>query len=151
MIMDIRALKPGKRLAIGALKVAAALLLLSAFSTQTGYAGPVADKRPYVLVVYADWCPSCQQLKPTLAFLNEKYNGRIRFLRFDITSERSADRSKELASKMGLADFYERNYERTSVVIILDSSRHEVFRTVNDFAPDHYVAALDQQLSAEQK
>lgn len=149
--MDIRALKPGRQIAIGMLKVAAALVLLLALSAQAGYAGPVADKRPYVLVVYADWCPSCQQLKPTLAFLNEKYNGRIRFLRFDITTERSAARSKELASKMGLADFYDRNHEQTSVVIILDSSRHEVFRTVNDFAPDRYVAALDQQLAAEQK
>jgi thiol-disulfide isomerase/thioredoxin len=149
--MDIRSLKPGRQIAIGMLKIVAALVLLLAFSTQGGYAGPVADKRPYVLVVYADWCPSCQQLKPTLAFLNEKYRDRIRFLRFDITTEQSAARSKELASKMGLADFYDKNHERTSVVIILDSSRHEVFRTVNDFAPDHYVAALDQQLSAEQK
>jgi hypothetical protein len=139
MTMNTRALKPGIRVALVALKVAAVLALLLAFSTQAGYAGSVADKRPYVLVVYADWCPSCQQLKPTLAFLNEKY------------TERSAARSKEMASKMGLADFYDKNHERTSVVIILDSSRHEVFHTVNDFPPDHYVAALDQQLSAEQK
>lgn len=113
------------------------------------HAAPPADKRPYVLVVYADWCPSCQNLKPILAQLNEKYRGRIRFVRFDITTESTAAKSQEQAEKLGLADFYERNHERTSVVIILDSSRREVFRTANDYEPEHYETALDKQLRAE--
>jgi thiol-disulfide isomerase/thioredoxin len=125
-----------------------ALLALVFLTARTFQAAPPADKRPYVLVVYADWCPSCQNLKPTLALINEKYNGKIRFVRFDITTERTAAKSQELAAKLGLADFYEKNHDRTSVVIILDSSRHEVFRTANDYDPQHYETVLDREVLA---
>jgi thiol-disulfide isomerase/thioredoxin len=128
------------------LKTALILLALLASSIQSLRAVPPPDDKPYVLVVYADWCPSCQQLKPTLALLNEKYSGKIHFVRFDITSERTAARSKDQAEKLGLSDFYDKNHDRTSVVIILDSSRHEIFRSVNDYAPDHYETVLNQQV-----
>ena len=131
-----------------ALKNTLLLLAFLAFSAQ-GFAAPgPVDRRPFLLVVYADWCPSCQRLKPTLAAINEKYRDRIRFVRFDITTERTAERSKEQAEKLGLADFYEKNHDRTSVVIILDASRREVFRTANDYEPEHYKTVLDQQLLA---
>ena len=39
------------------LKLLLALLLLT-FAVQAARAIPTPDKRPYVLVVYADWCPS---------------------------------------------------------------------------------------------
>jgi thiol-disulfide isomerase/thioredoxin len=131
-----------------ALKNTLLLLAFLAFSAQ-GFAAPgPVDRRPFLLVVYADWCPSCQRLKPTLALLNEKYRGKIRFVRFDITSEESAAKSKEQAQKLGLGDFFERNHQQTSLVIILDSSSHEVFRTVNDYDPEHYKTILNQQLLA---
>jgi histidinol dehydrogenase len=72
-------------------------------------------------------------------------------VRFDITSEETAAKSKQQAEKLGLADFYDKNHERTSTVIILNSSRREVFRTVNDYAVEHYEAVLDQQLSGAHK
>jgi thiol-disulfide isomerase/thioredoxin len=131
-----------------ALKNILALAVVIAFSVGGLSATPPVDRRPIVLVVYADWCPSCQRLKPTLALLNEKYRGKIRFVRFDITSEQTAERSKEQAEKLGFGDFYEKNHDRTSLVIILDSAHREVFRTVNDYEPEHYETVLDQQLLA---
>jgi thiol-disulfide isomerase/thioredoxin len=130
------------------LKHILALAAFIAFSVGGVSAAPPVDRRPFMLVVYADWCPSCQRLKPTLALLNDRYRGKIRFVRFDITSEQTAERSKDQAEKLGFADFYEKNHDRTSVVIILDSSRREVFRTVNDYDPKHYETVLDQQLLA---
>jgi thiol-disulfide isomerase/thioredoxin len=130
------------------LKNILALMAFIAFSVEGLSAAPPEDRRPFVLVVYADWCPSCQRLKPTLALLNDRYRGKIRFVRFDITSEQTAERSKEQAEKLGFGDFYERNHDRTSLVIILDSSHREVFRTVNDYDPQHYETVLDQQLLA---
>jgi thiol-disulfide isomerase/thioredoxin len=130
------------------LKNILALAVVIAFSAGGLSAAPAVDRRPFVLVVYADWCPSCQRLKPTLALLNDKYRGKIRFVRFDITSEQTAERSKEQAEKLGFGDFYEKNHDRTSLVIILDSAHREVFRTVNDYEPEHYETVLDQQLLA---
>jgi thiol-disulfide isomerase/thioredoxin len=129
-----------------ALKEPLLLLTFLALCAQGFAAAEPVDRRPFLLVVYADWCPSCQRLKPTLALLNEKYQGKIRFVRFDITSEESAAKSKERAEKLGLGDFFERNHEQTSLVIVLDSSSHDVFRTVNDYDPQHYETVLDQQL-----
>ena len=131
-----------------ALKNILVLMAFVAFAVQGFRAALPEDQRPFVLVVYADWCPSCQRLKPTLALINDRYRGKIRFVRFDITTERTAERSKQEAEKLGFADFYEKNHDRTSLVIILDSSRREVFRTVNDYDPEHYETVLDQQLLA---
>jgi len=122
------------------------MALMLALTIPATLGAPAADTRPYVLVVYADWCPYCQQLKPALARINERYRDRIHFVRFDITTEETAAKSKQQAEKLGLGDFYAKNHERTAVVIILNSSRREVFRTVNDYAVEHYEAVLDQQL-----
>ena len=114
-------------------------------------AAPPTDKQPTVLVVYADWCPLCQRLKPTLALINEKYHGRIRFIRFDLTSEETTAQSKQLASKLGLTEFFKQNQETTSLVVIQDTSGHEVFRAVHDYDPQHYETVLDRQLHVEKK
>ncbi len=105
------------------------------------------EKRPFVLVVYADWCPYCQNLKPTLALLNDKYRGRIRFVRYDITSDETTAKSKEMVTKLGLTKLFDGNEEKTSLVMILDASRHEVFRATSDNDAKHYEAVLDQQLA----
>ncbi len=110
-------------------------------------AAPPVDKRPLVLVVYADWCPSCQHLKPVLAAINEKYRNRIRFVRFDITTEETTAESQQRVEKLGLAKFFEDN-QRTSLVVIMDASGREVFRTVNDYEPAHYEFVLDKQLQS---
>ena len=93
------------------------------------------EKKPAVLVMYADWCPSCQQRKPILALINEKYRSKIRFVRFAITSEESSAKSKEQAEKLRFADLFEKNQDRTSLVVILDPAEREVFRTINDYHP----------------
>jgi thiol-disulfide isomerase/thioredoxin len=111
-------------------------------------ASPV-DERPFVLVVYADWCPSCQQLKPVLALLNEKYQKKIRFVRYNITSEDTAAESKRHVAKLGLAEFFDKNHEQTSLVVIMDGSRREIFRTANDYDPVHYEKVLDRALEVE--
>ena len=130
-------------MANGVLRFALASML-SFFVVVAGLATPVAEKKPFFIVVYADWCPSCQRLKPTLALINEKYRDRIRFVRFDITSENTTAKSEAQANNLGLGDYFQRNHDRTSVVIILDSSRKEVFRTVNEFDPERYTSVLDK-------
>ena len=51
------------------LKHILALVAFITFSVGGVSAAPPVDRRPFMLVVYADWCPSCQRLKPTLALL----------------------------------------------------------------------------------
>ena len=123
-------------------------LVLTFCLVQSFSAATPADKKPFVVVVYADWCPTCQELKPTLLHINQKYQNRIHFVRYDITSEESAERSNQTMAQMGLADFFDKYERKTSLVVILDSSKREVLRTYNDFNREHYEKALDQLLAS---
>jgi thiol-disulfide isomerase/thioredoxin len=123
-----------------------AALVLASLSASHG--SPTPETKPLVVVVYADWCPLCQKLKPVLALINEKYAGKIRFVRLDVTSEETAAKSMQQAKSLGLEQFFQKNREKTSLVVIQDASGHEVFRAVHDYDFQHYANVLDQQLRA---
>lgn len=125
------------------------LLIALVLSSLSGLCGsPQTENKPLVVVVYADWCPLCQNLKPALALINEKYAGKIRFVRFDVTNEETAAKSMQQAKSLGLEQFFGKNREKTSLVVIQDASGHEVFRAVHDNEFQHYANVLDQQLRA---
>ena len=90
----------------------------------------------------------CQQLKPVLALMNERYDGRVRFVRLDMTSEKTAAEAERKADNAGLKSFFKANKEKTSLVMIQDASGHEIFRAYHDYDFDHYAKVLDQQLRA---
>ncbi|HWX56005.1 MAG TPA: thioredoxin domain-containing protein [Verrucomicrobiae bacterium] len=124
-------------------------LLTAVFCTLSSFSGTLAkENKPLVVVVYADWCPYCQHLKPALARINEKYHGQIRFARLDVTSAETTAKSKLLARSLGLDEFFEDNKASTSLVMIQDSSGHEVFRAFHDYEFQHYETVLDRQLVA---
>jgi thiol-disulfide isomerase/thioredoxin len=104
------------------------------------------ENKPLVVVIYADWCPLCQSLKPTLLKINEEYKGRIRFVRLDVTDSATTAKSKTLARSFGLEQFFKENLAITSLVIIQNPAGHEVFRAVHDNDFEHYAKVLDQQL-----
>jgi len=104
------------------------------------------DKKPMVLVVYADWCPYCQNLKPVLVLLNERYRGRIRYEVLDVTSEATTAKARERARSLGLEKFFDQNYVTTSLVVIRDPAGREVFRAVHDYDFHHYEAVLEKQV-----
>ncbi len=126
-----------------------ALVIFSIFSIQGLHGSQPAEAKPLVLVVYADWCPMCQKLKPVLALINDKYNGKIRFVQLDVTSGETTAKSKLRARSMGLEQFFNKNYDATSLVVIQDPAGHEIFRTRHDYDFQHYAAVLDEQLRAQ--
>ena len=83
-------------------------LAMALFLIQGLYATP-ADRKPMVVVIYADWCPLCQRLKPALAEINEKYNGKINFVLLDVTSTATTADSRLKARSLGLEDFFNKN------------------------------------------
>jgi thiol-disulfide isomerase/thioredoxin len=105
------------------------------------------NKKPTVLVIYADWCPICQKLKPVISAIADKYKGKIRFVRYDITSKSTEAESRIQAERLGLEEFFAKNRESTSLVVILNSTGHEELRTHADYEPEHYEAVLDRLLT----
>jgi thiol-disulfide isomerase/thioredoxin len=110
-----------------------------------------AEKKPLVMVVYADWCPLCQSLKPVLVLMNDRYRGKIHYVLLDVTSEATTARAKLLARSLGQEAFFNENYVTTSLVVIKDSTGREVFRARHDYDFHHYEAVLDQQLQIKHK
>ena len=108
-----------------------------------------AEKKPLVAVIYADWCPLCQKLKPVLVLINDKYQGKIRFALFDVTSQETMEKSRQQARSLGLEQLFDKNRETTSLVIIQDPSGGEVFRAYHDYDFQHYAAVLDRQIQQQ--
>jgi thiol-disulfide isomerase/thioredoxin len=104
------------------------------------------EKKPLVLVVYADWCPMCQSLKPVLVLMNDRYRGQIHYVLLDVTTEATTAKSRAQAQSLGLEKFFDRNFATTSLVVIKDPAGHELFRAVHDYDFHHYEAVLNQQL-----
>jgi thiol-disulfide isomerase/thioredoxin len=126
-------------------------LLVVMLFCAASFGTPPAEKKPMVVVVYADWCPLCQKLKPVLALINERYKGQIQYVRMDVTTEASAQRSRREARSLGLEPFFDKYQETTSLVVIRDSAGREIFRAVHDYDFQHYSSVLDQQLHANRE
>src|SRR5258708_25824694 len=119
------------------------LLAVTVFAASSLCGSPSTDNKPLVVVVYADWCPLCQKLKPALALINERYAGKIRFVRLDVTTEETTAKTNAQARTLGLEQFFEKNRETTSLVMIQDPAGHEVFRALHDYDFQHYATVLD--------
>jgi thiol-disulfide isomerase/thioredoxin len=134
-------------------RTAVLLLAVSIFSAPgTGRAQEQEqEKKPLVMVVYADWCPLCQSLKPVLALMNERYRGKIRYVLLDVTTEATTAQAKSRARSIGQEAFFNENYVATSMVVIKDPAGHELFRARHDYDFHHYEAVLDQQLQVKHK
>lgn len=132
-------------------RVIVCLLMVMAFFVPRQIVSQPQEKKPLVVVVYADWCPLCQKLKPVLALINDNYKDRIRFVRLDVTSEATTAKSRVLARNLGLEPFFDKYQGTTSLVVIQDASGHEIFRAVHDYDFQHYATVLDQQLRARQE
>lgn len=122
------------------------LVIIALFCASTPGGTQDQEKKPLVLVVYADWCPYCQNLKPVLALMNERYRGNIRYVVLDITSDATTAKAREQARNLGLEKFFEQNYVKTSLVVIKDPAGREVFRAIHDYDFHHYESVLEQQL-----
>jgi thiol-disulfide isomerase/thioredoxin len=109
-------------------------------------AGDARDGRPYVIKLHAQWCPKCLMTKGAWSELQARYDGRVNFLVFDYTTQRTTDASEVDARRVGLGEFFE-NAGGTGSVVVLDGRTREVvswISGVHDLA--EYAAAVDAAL-----
>lgn len=106
-----------------------------------------STRRPIVAIIKAEWCSACQKLDPTMMELKSQYGDRIDFVMFDVTDDEKTAQSAVEARKLGLGKFFEANKQKTSTVVVLNSSRKIVFQTMQNFDRDAYVKAFDDALA----
>ena len=70
-----------------------------AVETPDGFESKVLDHDTPVMVdFYADWCPPCRQLAPTIEKLAGQYKGRIRFVKVNVDEGRAIARTHRVRS-----------------------------------------------------
>jgi len=99
--------------------------------------------QPIVAIIEADWCPSCQHIKPTLTSLMTKYGKEAKFVKLDVTNPKAKEASARLAKAYGLTAFYNENQAKTSTVgIFAAKSRVPEKILVGEAEEAPYVEAL---------
>jgi len=89
-------------------------------------------ERPVLVDFYADWCPPCRKLAPTIKSLAKEYAGRVTFVKVNV------DKGRGLAQVYGV---------RGIPTVILFVQSHPVGRWTGCRPADHYRPALDAALA----
>jgi thiol-disulfide isomerase/thioredoxin len=106
-----------------------------------------SNSRPYVIKLHAQWCPKCLMTKGAWSDLQARYAGRVNFLVFDYTNQRTTDASEVDARRIGLGEFFE-NAGGTGSVIVLDGRTKEVVSRISGVQDvEAYAAAVDAALA----
>ena len=110
----------------------------------------MADEKPVVAIIAADWCPYCKNVDPVVKAVLKNYEGKFNVVVFDVTNEQTIAAAKEKAESLGLSDFFTANKEKTSTVAVIKSSK-VLYRTTNNTKRDEYTKAFDKALSSKGK
>jgi thiol-disulfide isomerase/thioredoxin len=105
--------------------------------------------KPVVVDIYADWCPGCQSIKPTLSTLKKEYSGKVNFVVFDVTDRKTSAASQAKAQQLGLSDFFAANKSKTSTVAIINPATGKILKVyqANPNLSD-YKAVLNPAITA---
>lgn len=107
----------------------------------------MAEAKPRVAVIRADWCPACQKLGPTMKELMAEYGDKLEFIIFDVTSEQTSSESAARAAKLGLTKFFNENKGKTSTIAVIDAKGKVTFKTSKNFDREAYVRAFDKAIA----
>lgn len=85
--------------------------------------------KPVVVDIYADWCPGCQSIKPTLSTLKKQYSGKVNFVVFNVTDRSTSAAAQAKAQQLGLSEFFSANKSKTATVAIINPSTGKTLKT----------------------
>lgn len=100
---------------------------------------------PVVAVIRADWCSYCKKLEPIMMGLMKEYEGKLKFVVFDITNEETIAKSMELAKTEGLEDFFKDNKDKSAFVAIVKNGK-QTFNAKYKTERKVYVKEFDKAL-----
>lgn len=82
--------------------------------------------KPVVVKIHADWCRACQNMAPILQSLQEQYNGKANFVKFDITNQSTIKASEAKAKQLGLESYFAANKTKNATVAIINPANGQV-------------------------
>ena len=104
--------------------------------------------KPVVVDIYASWCPGCKNIAPTLSQLRQQYGTKASFIVFDVSDAKKTQASMKMATKLGLAGFFNANKAQTATVAIIDPATGKVTKQLRNNADlAAYTGVLDRSIS----
>ena len=121
------------------------LIILLSFSFQAVKASD--DSNPLFVTITMKGCYSCQKLKPVIEELKDEYSDRVTFVTLDVSSKASLEESKEIASNLGIENFFNENKKGLPAVGIVCPGGTKVENVlVGETQKEIYKEALDKLL-----
>lgn len=121
--------------------IALSVALLLSFSVVSA----LAQTKPTVAIIRADWCSACQKLEPTMMDLMKEYGNKLNFVMLDVTNDETTAQAAAKAKSLGLSQFFEANKKMTSTVAVF-AGKKQTFKTAMNYNKSDYVAAFDKAL-----
>jgi pentapeptide MXKDX repeat protein len=100
---------------------------------------------PTVAVIAADWCPYCKNVDPVVMGLMKEYKGKVNFVMFNVTDDKTKAEAMKMAEEYGLSKFFKENKSKTSTVAVLKGDK-VTFKTSNNTKESDYTSAIDKAL-----
>ncbi len=92
------------------------------------------DAKPQVVaaIFYADWCSKCKQMGPGMMKTMENLKGdsSVKFIKFDLTNDKTKAASAKLAAANGLTQVWEANQSTGQVLLVKGTQRTKVLGTL---------------------
>lgn len=105
-------------------------------------------QQPYVVIIYADWCPNCNYIKQTLKEVQKKYETKVKFISFDISNRKTYKTSQIEAKRLGLEDILAKYRTKTSSVVILHPKTKKILTSFyRERDNTKYIKAIDKAIS----
>ncbi len=79
----------------------------------------------YAVLMYAQHCPSCSMLDPTVNAVRGDFEDEITFLRFDMSDESTREAARQSAAEHGLKDLYREHENRTGYLVVVGEGGEE--------------------------
>ncbi len=113
-----------------ALGLLALFALLLTLQTSPAHAKSPAPK-VVAAVFYADWCPLCKQMGPSVMKTMQGYAGdkSVKFVKFDLTNDATKAQSAKLAARNKLTPIWKAN-QKTGMVLLVNGKTHKVLDTI---------------------
>lgn len=108
------------------------------------------EKKVLLVEIYANWCPGCKNIQPTLDKLTAGSTG-IKLVQLDVSTPSKAKASAKLAEDLKVTDFYNANKSKTATVGVIVPTSSEIvsiFQNNND--EDDYMEAIKEAKTKEQ-
>ncbi len=120
-------------------------------SATSGAAGKLAASlqgKPVIVDIFAEWCPACKNIAPTLTDLKKTYGDKVTFVVLDVSDAAKVKASEAKAKELGLSDFFTKHKAQTGHVGIIDPATGKSLGSYdNEPNKTAYSTVLDQAIA----